>query len=59
MFLLFNHLNIFFILIFERSMFKVKFFGIDRNKFSIKPPPVICAAELIRFLLVNFKISLE
>ena len=40
-------------------MFKDKFSGIDLNKFSIKPPPVICAAEFIRFLLANFKISSE
>ena len=39
--------------------FKVKFSGIDLNKFSINPPPVICAAALIIFLLLNFKISFE
>ena len=57
MFLLFNHLKIFLVLIFDRLMFSVKFSGTDLNKFSIKPPPVICAAALIRFLSINFKIS--
>ena len=57
--LVFSHLNILVILIFERLIFKVKFFGIDLNKFSTNPPPVICAAAFIKFLLVNFKISLE
>ena len=56
-FLLFNHLKIFIILIFERSIFKVRFSGTDLNKFSINPPPVICAAEFMRFFFVNFKIS--
>ena len=46
------------ILILERSIFNVNFFGTDLNKFSIKPP-VIWAAELIRFLSINFKISFE
>ena len=58
-FLLFSHLKIFKVLIFDKSKFKVSFVGIERSKFSISPPPVICAAELIKFLLVNFKISLE
>ena len=40
-FLLFNHLKTLVVFIFERSMFKVKCFGIDLSKFSIKPPPVI------------------
>ena len=52
-----SHLKILSILILDRSMFKVKPFGTDLNKFSIKPPPVICAAELIKFLCDNFKIS--
>ncbi len=29
------------------------------SKFSIRPPPVICAADEIRFFLVKFKISSE
>ena len=56
-FFVFNHLKIFNTLIFARSIFKVKFCGIDLSKFSINPPPVIWAAALIRFLFVNFKIS--
>ena len=40
-------------------MFIDKFSGIDLIKFSIKPPPVICAAELIKFFSQSFKISLE
>ena len=56
-FLLFNHLNILGILIFEKSKFKSNLSGTDLIRFSIKPPPVICAAALIRFLLANFKTS--
>ena len=40
-------------------MFKVKFLGIDLNKFSINPPPVICAAEFIKFFPANLRISFE
>ena len=40
-------------------MFNVKLLGTDLNKFSTRPPPVICAAELINSLLANFKISSE
>ena len=46
-------------MILDRSMFKVKFSGIDLSRFSIRPPPVICAAELIRLFLVKFNISDE
>ena len=35
------HLNISRILIFDKSIFNVSELGIDLNKFSIKPPPVI------------------
>ena len=42
-FLFFIHLKIFFILIFDRSIFKVRSLGIDLNKFSMRPPPVIWA----------------
>ena len=59
MFLLFNHLKIFGIFIFERSIFNVYRFGIDLNKFSIKPPPVICAAAFKRFLFAHSIISFE
>ena len=59
MFLLFIHLKILLTFIFDKSRFNDKWLGIDLNKFSISPPPVICAAALIRFFLVNFKISLE
>ena len=58
-FLDFNHLNILLTLIFERSIFNDKLAGIDLSKFSINPPPVIWAAEVIRLLLTNLKISLE
>ena len=52
------HLNIFFVLIFDKSIFIDKFSGTDLERFSTKPPPVMWAAALINFLLVNFKISL-
>ena len=51
----FNHLNIFIIFILERFKFKDKFAGIDLIKFSIKPPPVICAAAFINSLSTNLK----
>ena len=57
MFLVFNHLKILVVLIFDKLILRVKLSGTDLNKFSIKPPPVIWAAALIKFLLVNFKIS--
>ena len=49
----------FIILILERSMSTERFSGTDLNKFSIRPPPVICAAEFIKSLLAIFKISLH
>ena len=58
-FLLFSHLNILVTLIFERSIFRVKLSGIDLNRFSTKPPPVMCAEAFIRLFFVNFKTSLE
>ena len=57
--LLLSHLKILEILILLRLMFKVKLLGIDLNKFSINPPPVICAAEFIKFLSANLRISFE
>ena len=33
---------------------RVKLFGIDLNKFSTKPPPVMCAEECIKLTQVNF-----
>ena len=55
----FNHLKMLVIFILERSIFKDKSSGVDLNKFSTKPPPVIWAAALIKFLSVSFKISLQ
>ena len=46
-FLLFSHLKMFIILILERSMSTERFSGTDLNKFSIRPPPVICALSLL------------
>ena len=37
------HLNILITLILDKSKFKVNPFGNDLNKFSIRPPPVMCA----------------
>ena len=53
------HLNILLVLIFDKSIFKVKPSGIDLRRFSTSPPPVMCAAELIRFFFVKFNISEE
>ena len=39
-------------------MFNVKFSGIDLNRFSINPPPVIWAADFIRLFFDNLIISL-
>ena len=58
-FLLLIHLKMLFILIFDKSISIEYLSGTDRNKFSINPPPVICAEALINFLSTNFKISLE
>ena len=41
------HLKIFKILILDRSISTDRLSGIDLIKFSINPPPVICAAECI------------
>ena len=49
----------FLIFIFDRSIFNVRLLGTDLKRFSIKPPPVIWAAELIKFLFDSFKISFE
>ena len=35
------HLNIFFVLIFDKSIFIDKFSGTDLERFSTKPPPVM------------------
>ena len=43
----------------DKSIFKFKSSGIDLSKFSISPPPVIWAADEIRFFLVKLKISSE
>ena len=53
------HLNIFKILIFDRSISEIKFSKIlpDLRILSIKPPPVICAHELIKSLLTRLNIS--
>ena len=59
MFLFFNHLNILLILILDRSIFIENLSGIDLDRFSISPPPVIWAAEFINPLSTNFKISLS
>ena len=48
--LLLIHLNIFFTFILDKSISTEKLLGTDLNKFSSKPPPVICAAAFIRFL---------
>ena len=58
-FLLFNHLKILFTLIFDKSKFKVRFLGMDLNRFSTKPPPVIWAEEFINPSSDNLIISLE
>ena len=42
------HLNILRVLIFDRSISRDKFSGTDLRILSIKPPPVICAHELIK-----------
>ena len=54
----FIHLKIFFTLIFDKSIFIDKSFGTDLSIFSTNPPPVICAAELIKFFFVKAIISL-
>ena len=38
------------VFIFDKSIFNVKFLGTDLINSQSKPPPVICAAALIRFL---------
>ena len=57
-FLFLSHLNMKGIFIFDKSIFAVKLYGTDLTIFSVIPPPVILAAELIKLLLTNFKISL-
>ena len=52
------NLKIFFVLILDKSIFNVRLSGIDIKRLSINPPPVICAALLIKFFFVKFKISL-
>ena len=49
----------FFTFIFDKSICKEKLSGIDLNKFSIRPPPVICAEAFMYFFVTNFRISLE
>ena len=58
-FLFFNHLKILWTLIFERSIFTVKLLGTDLVIFSIRPPPVMWADELIKPLLTKVKISFK
>ena len=40
----FKNLKIFFILIFDKSIFSVRLSGTDLKRLSTNPPPVICAA---------------
>ncbi len=40
----FKNLKIFFVLIFDKSIFSVRLSGIDLKRLSTSPPPVICAA---------------
>ena len=54
----FNQLKIFGGLILFKSISATKFFGITLLIFSDKPPPVIFAQLLIKFLSINFKTSL-
>ena len=42
----------------DKSIFIERFLGTDLSKFSIKPPPVMWAAELIKLFLAKFNISL-
>ncbi len=58
-FLLLSHLKILPTFIFDKSIFIDNLSGTYLIKFSIKPPPVIWAAELIKFLLTNLRISFE
>ena len=58
MFLFLSHLNICSTLIFDKSIFTVKFSGTDLTIFSIIPPPVILADEFIKSFSTNFKTSL-
>ena len=53
----FNHLNIFLIFILSKFISAQKLFGIILLILSAKPPPVIFAHPLIKFLSINFNIS--
>ena len=54
----FNQLKIFGTLILSKSISAIRFFGITLLIFSGKPPPVIFAQLLIKFLSINLKTSL-
>ena len=54
---LFSHLKIFKVLTLLRLISATKLFGITLLMLSAKPPPVIFAHPLIKFLLINFSIS--
>ena len=55
---LWSHLKILDVLINSKFISAVKLFGITLAILSAKPPPVILAHPLIKFLSINFKTSL-
>ena len=56
--LFFNHLKILVVLILFKLISATKFLGIILLILSDKPPPVILAHPLIKFLSINFNTSL-
>ena len=56
--LFFNHLNILKFLILSKFISAFKLLGIILLILSAKPPPVIFAQPLIKFLSINFSTSL-
>ena len=56
--LFFNHLNILKVLILFKFISAFKLLGIILLILSAKPPPVIFAHPLIKFLSINFSTSL-